>query len=339
MYGVTVFIDEAEILVKAGDGGDGCVSFRREKHVPRGGPDGGDGGRGGNISMRADEQITTLLDMTQRARYIAQDGRPGSGKRRHGKSGQDIVILVPAGTIVRDSNRGNVLRDLTRPGEEVCVVRGGRGGRGNKAFAGPTNQTPRHAEEGKPGQERLLHLELKLIADVGLVGLPNAGKSTLLSRLSSAHPKIADYPFTTLQPQLGIVEGPDDVRFVMADIPGLLEGAHRGVGLGDEFLRHIERTRVILHVVDAAPAEGAPRPDAAYAVVRRELAAYSAELAARPEMVVANKLDLTDAQAMLLEQCSGDYFLSRIDGRAYDTGTVSNYIRAFAAFGDASAET
>jgi len=291
-----MFIDEAEIFVKAGDGGDGCVSFRREKHVPRGGPDGGDGGRGGSILIRADEQITTLLDMTQRARYIAASGRPGSGKRRHGKSGDDVVILVPVGTIVRDRDRGNVLRDFTRHGEELYVVRGGRGGRGNKALAGPLNQTPREAEEGEPGGERWLHLELKLIADVGLIGLPNAGKSTLLSRLSSAHPKIADYPFTTLQPQLGIVEGPDDVRFVMADIPGLLEGAHRGVGLGDEFLRHIERTRVLLHVVDAAPVEGAPAPDEAYAIVRRELAAYSAGLAARPEIVVANKLDLTGAE-------------------------------------------
>ncbi|KPJ56564.1 MAG: hypothetical protein AMS16_02160, partial [Planctomycetes bacterium DG_58] len=246
--------------------------------------------------IRADEQLATLLDMTQRARYVAENGRPGSGKRRHGKSGQDVIVRVPVGTIVRDRDRGNVLRDLTHAQEEVCVARGGRGGRGNKAFATATDQTPRHAEEGKPGEERWLHLELKLIADVGLVGLPNAGKSTLLSRMSSAHPKIADYPFTTLQPQLGIVSGPDYVRFVMADIPGLLEGAHEGIGLGDEFLRHIERTRLILHVIDAAPAEGAPTPDEAYRIVRREIAAYSSDLTGRPEIVVANKMDLTGAE-------------------------------------------
>ena len=296
MYGVRMFIDEANIFVKAGDGGNGCVSFRREKHVPRGGPNGGNGGRGGSVIIRTDEQMATLLDMTQRARYLGENGRPGSGKRRQGKSGEDVVIRVPAGTIIRDRDRGNVLRDLTRPGEEVRVARGGRGGRGNKAFATATDQTPRHAEEGKPGEERWLQLELKLIADVGLVGLPNAGKSTLLSRMSSAHPKIADYPFTTLQPQLGIVEGPDYVRFVMADIPGLLEGAHQGIGLGDEFLRHIERTRLILHIVDAAPGEGAPPPDEAYRVVRQELAAYSADLGGRPEIVVANKMDLTGAE-------------------------------------------
>ena len=293
MYGVLMFIDEADISVKAGDGGDGCLSFRREKHVPRGGPDGGDGGRGGSIYICADEQIATLLDMTQRARYVAENGRPGSGKLRRGKSGEDLTIRVPAGTIIRDRDRGNVLRDLKKPGERLCVARGGRGGHGNKFFASAVNQTPRYAEEGTPGQERRLHLELKLIADVGLVGLPNSGKSTMLSRLSSAHPKIADYPFTTLQPQLGIVEGPEYFRFVMADIPGLIEGAHRGVGLGDEFLKHIERTRIILHIVDAAPAEGAPTPDEAYRVVRRELAAYSADLAARPEIVAANKMDLT----------------------------------------------
>ncbi|HUV39010.1 MAG TPA: GTPase ObgE [Planctomycetota bacterium] len=290
-----MFIDEAEIEVEAGRGGDGCVSFRREKHVPRGGPNGGDGGRGGSIFLRADEQIGTLLDMTQRARYVAESGRAGSGKRHTGKSGEDVIIRVPVGTIVRDADRGNVLRDLDTPGQEICVARGGRGGHGNKFFATATEQTPRHAEEGEPGQRRRLHLELKLIADVGLVGLPNAGKSTLLSRLSKAHPKIADYPFTTLTPQLGIVEGPGQERFVMADIPGLIEGAHQGVGLGDAFLRHIERTRLIVHIVDVAPIEGAPAVVEAYRVIRNELAAYSRNLAARPEVVVANKLDLTGA--------------------------------------------
>jgi len=296
MYGADMFIDEAKIVVKAGDGGNGCVSFRREKHVPRGGPNGGDGGRGGSIHLRTDTQITTLLDMTQRARYVAENGRPGSGKLRSGKSGEDIIIRVPVGTIVRDALRGNILRDLNKPGQQICVARGGRGGHGNKFFANAVDQTPRHAEEGHPGEERTLHLELKLIADVGLVGLPNAGKSTLLSRLSKAQPKIADYPFTTLSPQLGIVEGPEHQRFVMADIPGLIEGAHQGVGLGDAFLRHIERTRLILHMVDVAPMQGAPKPDEAYRVIRGELAAYSTELASRPEIVVANKLDLTEAE-------------------------------------------
>jgi GTP-binding protein len=290
-----MFIDEAEILVKAGSGGNGCVSLRREKHVPRGGPDGGDGGNGGSVTIVADEQIATLLDVTQRARYVAKSGKPGSGKQRHGKSGEELVIRLPVGTIVRDRDRGNVLRDLAEPGMRLCVARGGRGGHGNKFFATSTDRTPRRAEEGQPGEERWLRLELKLIADVGLVGLPNAGKSTLLSRMSRAHPKVAAYPFTTLQPQLGIVEGPEFARFVLADLPGVIEGAHRGVGLGDEFLRHIERTRLILHVVDAAPLAGAPTPGEAYRIVRREIAAYSADLADRPEIVVANKMDLTGA--------------------------------------------
>jgi len=290
-----MFIDEAEIFVKAGSGGNGCVSFRREKHVPRGGPNGGDGGSGGSVYIVADEQIATLLDVTQRARYVAPDGRPGQGKLRHGKSGEDFLIRLPVGTIVRDRDRGNVLRDLSEAGMRLCVARGGRGGHGNKFFASSTDRTPRRAEEGQDGEERWLRLELKLIADVGLVGLPNAGKSTLLARMSRARPKVASYPFTTLQPQLGIVEGPDFTRFVLADIPGLIEGAHRGVGLGDEFLRHIERTRILLHVVDAAPLEGGPTPGEAYRVLRKEIAAYSAELAARAEIVVANKMDLTGA--------------------------------------------
>ncbi len=292
-----MFIDEADILVKAGDGGDGCVGFRREKHVPRGGPNGGEGGRGGSIFMLADEQITTLLDMTQRSTYRAASGHRGQGHLRSGKSGDDVIIRVPVGTIVRDGDRGHVLRDLKTPGERICVARGGRGGHGNAWFASATDQTPRVAESGLPGDARRLHLELKLIADVGLVGLPNAGKSTLLSRLSAAHPKIAAYPFTTRTPQLGIVEGPGYARFVMADIPGLIEGAHLGVGLGHEFLKHIERTRIIVHIVDVAPVEGTLQPANAYKVVREELAAYSADLAKRPEIVVANKLDITGADA------------------------------------------
>ena len=291
-----MFIDEAVIQLKAGDGGRGCVSFRREKHVPRGGPDGGDGGNGGSIYFVADTRIATLMDVSQRATYAAHHGAPGSGHLRHGKAGRDITIRVPVGTILHDIDRNLVLKDLDTDGQRLCVVHGGRGGRGNKHFASATHQTPTEFEPGEPGQQRNLRLELKLVADVGLVGLPNSGKSTLLSRLSAARPKIADYPFTTLHPQLGIVEGPDLERFVMADIPGLIEGAHLGVGLGDEFLRHIERTRLVLHLVDAAPCDGTVRPDVAYTQVRKELESYSQELVSRPEMVVVTKMDLTGAK-------------------------------------------
>ncbi len=290
-----MFIDEATITVQAGDGGKGCISFRHEAHVPRGGPNGGDGGRGGSIYLLADVNIATLMDMAQRVTWKASDGRGGMGKKFHGRSGEDLVIHVPVGTIVRDADHGHVLRDMTEPGEKLCIAKGGRGGRGNTKFASSTDQTPRHAEPGTPGESRRIRLELKLMADVGLVGLPNAGKSTLLSRLSAAHPKIAAYPFTTRQPNLGIVECPGYFRFVMADIPGIIEGAHRGVGLGIEFLKHVERTRLIVHIVDAAPVEGTPGAVKAYRIIRKELNAYSAELAKLPEIIVANKLDLTDA--------------------------------------------
>lgn len=294
-----MFIDEATIQVKAGDGGAGCVAFRREKHVPRGGPSGGDGGAGGSIYLLADHSIATLMDVTQRARHEAKNGHRGSGHLRSGKSAPDIIIRLPVGTIVHDVDRAVILKDMVKDGERLCVARGGRGGHGNKHFATAINQTPRVAEPGGSGQERTLHLELKLVADVGLLGMPNAGKSTLLSRLSSAHPKIAAYPFTTLHPQLGIVEGPDFERFVMADLPGLIEGAHRGVGLGDEFLRHIERTRLLVHLVEAEPLSGAPGPDVAYRQLRHELVSYSKTLAERPEIVVATKMDLSGAQAGL----------------------------------------
>lgn len=290
-----MFIDEATIYVKAGDGGDGCISFRREKHVPRGGPNGGDGGNGGSIYIMAQVGINTLMDVSQRARQIAENGAPGTGHLRHGKYGRDVLICVPVGTIVHDVDRKVVLKDMDTDGERICLVQGGKGGRGNKRFATATNQTPREAEPGRPGQERTIYLELKLVADVGLVGFPNSGKSTLLARLSKARPKIADYPFTTLHPQLGIVEAHDSERFVMADIPGLIEGAHRGVGLGDEFLKHIERTRIILHLVDGAPPPGAPPPDVAYRQIRHELTSYSEQLAARPELVVLTKMDITEA--------------------------------------------
>ena len=290
-----MFIDRVEILVESGKGGDGCVSFRREKYVPRGGPDGGDGGDGGSVILRVDERLNTLLDLTQRPAFSAKHGRAGQGKNRKGAKGADMILAVPPGTVVKDADTERVLRDMTKPGMELLVVQGGKGGRGNKRFASATNRTPREAEQGGPGQARKLVLELKLIADVGLIGLPNAGKSTLLSRISSAHPKVADYPFTTTHAQLGIVSTSDLRRVVVADIPGLIEGAHQGVGLGHEFLRHIERTRILAHLVDIAPSAG-PSPREAYETVRREMALYSPALVDKPEILVANKMDLTDAE-------------------------------------------
>jgi len=286
-----MFIDEAEIYVKAGDGGDGCVSFRREAGVPRGGPNGGDGGNGGSCILRARAGLDTLLDFRGRHHWRAENGEPGRGKDQFGAKGEDLLIDVPPGTLVYDRRLGILIKDLKRPGMQATVARGGRGGRGNKAFATATDQTPRRAEPGEPGEERHLRLELKLIADVGLLGLPNAGKSTLLSRLSAARPKVADYPFTTLQPHLGIVEAGIERRFVMADLPGLIEGAHEGVGLGDEFLRHIERTRVLVHLVEVEPETG-QTPAEAYRAIRGELAAYSGALAEKRELAVLTKADL-----------------------------------------------
>jgi len=296
-----MFIDQAEIYVRGGHGGHGCVSFRREKYVPKGGPDGGNGGDGGSVYMVADESVSTLIDFAGRHHWIAQNGAPGMGKNMAGRSGRDLIIRVPPGTLVYDRDTGALLKDLDEPGLRVRIAQGGRGGRGNAAYKSPTNQAPRRADPGEPGQERRLRLELKLIADVGIVGLPNAGKSTLLSRLSRARPKIADYPFTTLEPQLGIVELSGYRRFVMADIPGLIEGAHEGVGLGDAFLRHIERTRVILHLIDICPLSGGPAPSEAYRTIRNELAKYSEGLAAKPELVVANKIDLLQGHGPLDE--------------------------------------
>ncbi len=286
-----MFIDRAEIHVRGGDGGDGCASFRREKFVPRGGPDGGNGGDGGNVLIVAVEGLDTLMDLKGRHHWHAERGRHGQGKNMVGRRGQDLCVKVPPGTLIYDCETGVLLKDLVEPDQPICVAEGGRGGRGNRFFATPTHQAPREKEPGQPGQERTLRLELKLIADVGLVGMPNAGKSTLLSRLSRARPKIADYPFTTLEPQLGIVEMSGYRRFVMADLPGLIEGAHAGRGLGDEFLRHIERTRVLLHLVDIVPSAGDPIEH--YRDIRDELAKYSTELADKPELIVANKMDLT----------------------------------------------
>jgi GTP-binding protein len=289
-----VFIDRAEIFVRGGKGGHGCVSFRREKYIPKGGPDGGDGGKGGDVYLLADPSVNTLLDFTGRHHWIAEDGKAGRGKTQTGRSGSDCVIRVPPGTLIYDRDTGRLLKDLDTPDMKICIAAGGRGGKGNQHFATSRFQTPRFAQPGEDPEERWLRLELKLIADVGLVGLPNAGKSTLLARTTQARPKIADYPFTTIEPQLGIVELPGFHRFVMADIPGLIEGAHEGVGLGDDFLRHIERTRVIVHLIDVYPIVETPTPAQAYHIIRNELQKYSQTLAAKPELVVANKIDLAD---------------------------------------------
>ncbi|MEJ5260128.1 MAG: GTPase ObgE [Anaerohalosphaeraceae bacterium] len=295
-----MFIDQAKIIVKAGDGGHGCVSFRREKFIPKGGPDGGDGGRGGNVYFRVDPSIDTLLDFSGRHIWEAQNGKPGEGKNKHGADGEDLIIPVPPGTLVYDEDMNILLADLDREGMQVCIARGGRGGKGNKAFATPVRQVPRFAQKGKPGQMRKLRLELKLIADVGLVGMPNAGKSTLISRCSKARPKIADYPFTTLSPVLGIVELSDFRRFVMADIPGLIEGAHKGAGLGHDFLRHIERTRILVHLLDILPADRSD-PVVNYHTIRNELELYSRQLLEKPEVIVLNKIDL-DPDGTLVRQ-------------------------------------
>lgn len=292
-----MFIDRAKILVKGGDGGNGCLSFRREKFVPKGGPNGGDGGHGGDVVFVADEGLSTLLDFRYRRRLAAQRGTHGEGSNRHGRRGGMLVVPVPVGTIVRDADSNDVIADLLQHGQRAVVARGGRGGRGNARFATPTRRAPRIAEPGQPGQERRVGLELKLIADVGLVGFPNAGKSTLLSRVSAARPRIADYPFTTTEPYLGVVGLPDGRSFVLADIPGLIEGAHLGAGLGHDFLRHISRTRVLIHLVDlAAPDRD---PVAGLEAINRELWQYDPGLRERPMLVALNKVDQPEAQARL----------------------------------------
>lgn len=292
-----MFIDEAEIYVRGGDGGHGCVSFRREKYVPKGGPDGGTGGDGGGVYAVATSGVETLLDFTGKHHWKAKNGLPGEGKLKSGKSGDDLDLNLPPGTLIYDRDTGILLKDLSEIGERVCVAPGGTGGRGNKAFATPTQQAPREAEPGTPGAERWLRLVLKLIADVGLVGLPNAGKSTLLASTSKAAPKIAPYPFTTLKPQLGIAELSGFRRIVIADIPGLIEGAHEGAGLGDAFLRHIERTRVIVHLVDLFPPDGDSSPADAYKTIREELSKFSETLSEKPELVVATKTDIDPESA------------------------------------------
>jgi GTP-binding protein len=289
-----MFVDRVTINVSGGTGGDGCMSFRREKYAPRGGPNGGDGGRGGHVVIRAVEGLTNLAHLSHQRHWRAERGEHGQGSDCFGRGGADIVIEVPHGTLIRDRDRGFLLRDLKEPGDEVVVARGGRGGHGNTHFKSSTNRAPRQCERGQTGEERWVVLELKVIADVGLIGLPNAGKSTLLSRISRAHPEIADYPFTTKYPNLGTVVA-EDQNFVVADIPGLIEGAHEGHGLGHEFLRHVERTHLLVHLVEAMPLDGSD-PLQNYRTIRNELARYSPKLAERPELLVATKMDVTGAE-------------------------------------------
>ncbi|OPX87932.1 MAG: GTPase ObgE [Pelotomaculum sp. PtaB.Bin104] len=300
-----MFYDKAKVFVKGGDGGNGCVAMRREKYVPRGGPWGGDGGGGGDVILRADEGLRTLVDFRYKRHYKADRGRHGEGKNKHGVSGDDLIIRVPAGTLVRDAETGEMLADLVSDGQEVVVARGGRGGRGNAHFATQNNKAPRLAEKGEPGEERWLSLELKLLADVGLIGFPNAGKSTLISKVSAARPKIASYPFTTIQPNLGVVRLKDDRSFVVADIPGLIEGAHAGTGLGHEFLRHIERTRLLIHVLDTAGSEGRDPVDD-FQITNRELTLYNPVIGKKPQVIAANKIDL-DFAAQNLQRLRENY--------------------------------
>lgn len=289
-----MFIDRAIIKVRSGKGGDGCSHMRREKYVPKGGPDGGDGGRGGDVILVGDSHLDTLVEFRYRMHFFAKDGERGQGKSWHGRDGESIRVPLPLGSIVRDRESGEMLVDLTEPGREFVVARGGRGGFGNEHFKSSTNQAPLETTAGEEAQERTLEIELKLIADVGLVGMPNAGKSTLLRAVSRANAKVGDYPFTTISPQLGIAELPGDRRLVVADLPGLIEGAAEGAGLGHDFLRHIERTRAIVHLVDAMPLDGGD-PAERYFAIRRELEAFSADLARKPEVVAINKIDLIPA--------------------------------------------
>jgi GTP-binding protein len=296
-----MFIDEAKIRVKAGDGGNGCMAFRREKFVPRGGPSGGDGGHGGDVVMESSERHNTLVHFRFNPEYKGERGRHGEGSNRSGSEGQDIVLKVPVGTILYDADTGERIHDFSRPDERIVIAKGGRGGRGNQHFATPTHQAPKEHELGRAGEERTFRLELKLLADVGLVGYPNAGKSTLISRISAARPKIADYPFTTLEPNLGVVtigELPDEESYVVADIPGLIEGASAGHGLGTQFLKHVERTRLLLHLIDVSDASGRPDPTQDFKVIMGELESWGAGLETKPMIVVASKIDVANPEKL-----------------------------------------
>ena len=309
------FIDEANISVKAGDGGNGCISFRREKFIPKGGPDGGNGGRGGDVVILADKNMRTLLDFRYKKNYEAERGAHGEGKKKSGKDGKTLLMKVPCGTQVFDSASGDLIIDLLHDGQKIVIARGGDGGYGNDHYKSSTNQAPRKALPGWPGEEKMLKIELKLLADVGLVGCPNAGKSSLLSRISAARPKIAPYPFTTKEPNLGIVKVDETENFVAADIPGLLEGAHKGVGLGDTFLKHIERTRVLIHIIDAAGVDQR-RPIDDYYTINNELDSYSPKLSKLPQVVALNKMDLPEAKENLK-----DFEKAKIDFTAISCAT------------------
>ena len=322
-----MFVDQARIRVKAGDGGNGCVAFRREKFVPRGGPSGGDGGHGGDVIMVSSERHNTLVHFRFNPEYKGERGRHGEGSNCTGREGEDVLLQVPVGTVVYDEMTGELVYDFGGPDERVIIAKGGRGGRGNSRFTTSTHQAPREHEQGFPGEERALRLELKLLADVGLVGFPNAGKSTLISRISAARPKIADYPFTTLQPNLGVVvvgEQPDEYSFVVADIPGLIEGASEGAGLGMQFLRHIERTRLLVHLVDVSDASGRPEPTKDYEVITNELANFGAGLDNKPTIVVASKIDAAnkDKLAKLKRYCKRKklelFAISAVTGEGVD---------------------
>jgi len=322
-----MFIDEAKIRVKAGDGGNGCLAFRREKFVPRGGPSGGDGGKGGDIIMESTERHNTLVHFRFNPEYKAQRGRHGEGSHRTGREGVEITLKVPVGTILYDADTGEKVHDFSRPDERIVVAQGGRGGRGNARFATSTHQAPREHEEGRPGEDRVFRLELKLLADVGLVGYPNVGKSTLISRISAARPKIADYPFTTLQPNLGVVavgQPPEERSFVVADIPGLIEGAHSGAGLGTQFLRHIERTRLLVHLVDVSDASGRPDPVKDVEVIRGELESFGAGLENKPIIMAASKIDVANKEklAKLKRYCKKNglelFPISAVTGKGID---------------------
>jgi len=309
-----MFVDSAKIFVEAGRGGSGCVSFRREKFVPKGGPDGGDGGNGGDVTFRADGQMRTLLDFQSHKHFRAQRGQHGMGANKHGRSGKSLTVRLPVGTLIKDSETGDILVDLTHDGEEIVIARAGRGGRGNARFVSSTNQAPRDWEQGELGESRWLDLELKLIAEVGLVGLPNAGKSTLLSRITAARPKIADYPFTTLTPNLGVVNYREHNSFVVADIPGLIKGAHEGKGLGIEFLRHIHRTKVLVVLIDAM----SPEPQADYQTLLEEMKSYQPSLLDKPRIVALSKIDLLNEK-----ESPGDSFLKSLEAPTCRISSVS----------------
>jgi len=294
------FIDEVKIFASAGDGGSGCVSFRREKFIPLGGPNGGDGGKGGDLIIEVSPRLSTLYDLRLHPHQRAQRGKNGMGSDRHGAGGEDLIMQVPLGTIIKDAETGEVIVDLTEPGQRIVFLKGGRGGKGNARFATSTNKAPKFAQPGEPGEERVIRLELKLMADVGLLGFPSVGKSSFITKVSAARPKIADYPFTTLKPHLGVVAYKNYRTFVMADIPGIIEGAHDGAGLGHRFLRHVERTRILLHLLDPCRTHDS-NPLNDYETLNRELALFNPELSEKPQIIVINKIDLPDVQALLPE--------------------------------------